>query len=119
MTRKKTSEKDNEDGTYEDTILVGAVSVDGFWTTSRGHRLSVIGVMFDTPEGTEWPKEMIHTVTPGVEHIESCPLCEEWIGKETPILQTERHRILPCVVCQMFVWLPRPDFEDSFKEALA
>ena len=119
MTQKRTPAKDCEDDTYEDWIHPGAVSVDGFWTTTRGHRMSVIGVAFDTPEGTEWPKETIHTVTPAVEHIESCPTCEEWIGKEVPIFHTAGHRILSCGVCELFLWLPRPDFEDSIKVTLA
>jgi hypothetical protein len=117
--RKKTSKKENEDDTYEDTIHPGAVSVDGYWTTTRGHRMSVIGVVFDTPEGTEWLGETIHTVTPAVEHIEACPNCEEWVGKQTPLLHTAGHRILPCCMCDQFVWLARPDFEDTLKEALA
>jgi hypothetical protein len=107
-----------DDDTYVDFIHPRALSVDGYWTTTRGHRVSVIGVEFDTPEDTEWATETIQAVTPAIEYIESCPLCEEWVGKQTPLLHTAGNRLLCCSVCNQFIWLVRPDFEDSFKVAL-
>ena len=110
---------DSIDNTYEGIIYPCAVTLDGFWTTQRGHRVSIIGVEFDTPEGTDWEKETIQAVTPANEHIECCPTCNEWVGKQTPLLHTVAHRILPCCVCAEFMWRPRPDFEDALKEAMA
>jgi hypothetical protein len=108
-----------DDNTYEDDILPCKVSADGYWTTTRGHRVSIIGTVFETPEGTEWDEETIHAVSPANQHVECCPLCDEWVDKETPILHTTAHRILPCCTCDTVIWLARPDFEDNLKEALA
>lgn len=110
---------DATDNTYEDIIHPCAVTLDGYWTTTRGDRVSIIGAVFDTPIGTEWVQEAIREVTPAIEQVETCPLCEEWVGKQTPLLHGAGHRILPCCVCEQFIWLARPDFEDSLKEALA
>jgi len=110
---------DANDNRYDDYIRPCHIDLDGLWTSTRGHQTTIVGAVFDTPEGTEWDKETIHAVTKAIDYVECCPLCEEWVANQTPLLHTAGHRILPCCACDQFVWLVRPDFEESVKEALA
>lgn len=105
--------------TYEDTIRPCDIDTEGCWVTARGHRVSVIGQHFETHEGLLWDTEEVQAISRAIDYIESCALCEEWVGKQVPLLHTVGHRILPCCACDQFVWLPRPDFEDALKEAMA
>ena len=111
------NETSNE--TYEAIILPCSVDIDGTWVTERGDRVSVVGTIFDTPDGTEWADEEIRFVTRAAEHIETCPSCDEWVGNSAAMLEAVSHRVFPCCACGLFVWLPRPPFEDDFGEANA
>ncbi len=105
--------------TYEEYIHPCDVDIDGNWRTKTGHVASVIGVAFDTPDGVEWDSEEVQAISLAIEYVECCPLCDEFVGKQVPLLHTPMHRLLPCCSCDQFVWLTRPDFEESHKEALA
>jgi len=99
---------------YNETVKPCGIQIDGTWVTQRGDNFSLVGVIFDTPDGTEWAKEEVRFISRAIDYTESCPSCGEWVGRQTPMLEAVRHRILPCCACSSFVWLIRPDFEDDF-----